>query len=108
MCGAVRALSMASAKNAAAKALIPSRVRLRPGLEGGDDLRPDGNHADEQRQRCKGSGFFDDGAEHCASPRYRMSEQDMNIVHDMFLVKGRFSLIHGSESRLTSFELEDL
>ena len=50
----------------------------------GDDLCPHRNHPDEQRQRRKDCGFFDDGTEHWSpSPK----EHSMNIIHVMFLVK---------------------
>jgi hypothetical protein len=32
------------------------------------NLGPDRDHADEQRDRCEGGGFFDDGAKHIALP----------------------------------------
>ena len=51
----------------------------------GDDMRPNGNHTEEQRQRSQGSSFFNDSTEHGLS-----LERKRNLVHDMFYVKRPF------------------
>ena len=65
--------------------------RDRPGLgsasERRDDLRPDRNHAQEQRQRGQRGSFFNDGPNHDPTPAQQ--EQDMNIVHVMFQSQAR-------------------
>ena len=54
--------------------------------KGRDDLRPDGNHAQKQRQRGERGGFFNDSPDHDPTPKQQ--EQDMNIVHAMFQSQG--------------------
>ena len=44
-----------------------------------DDLGPDGDHAQKQRDRGQCGGFFDDGAKHDVLP-----ERKKNIVHCLF------------------------
>jgi hypothetical protein len=58
------------------------RPGLGSALEGRDDLRPDRNHAQKQRQRGERGSFFNDGPNHDPTPAQQ--EQDMNIVHAMF------------------------
>ena len=62
-----------------------NRPALDSASEGRDDLRPDRNHAQKQRQRGERGSFFNDGPNHDPTPAQQ--EQDMNIVHDMFQVK---------------------
>jgi hypothetical protein len=56
------------------------------GAESDDDLRPDGNHPNEQGQRRKNRGFFDDGSQHQTLSN-DLLERTMNIIHVMFFVK---------------------
>jgi hypothetical protein len=68
MCGAVPALSIATAKRnwhvCQFQGVYPQPVKPARASESGDDLGPNGYYADEKRQRGKNSGFFDDGAKH--------------------------------------------
>jgi hypothetical protein len=51
--------------------LVPgmtAETRCRPALEVAEHLRPDGDHADEQRQRRERGGFLDHGFEHGSLP----------------------------------------
>ena len=52
----------------------------RHNLQIAEDLRPDGDHADEQRQGRERGGFLDNGFDHGISPL----ERTANIVHVMF------------------------
>jgi hypothetical protein len=49
-----------------------------------DNLRPDGDHADEESEGGKGSGFLDNGPKHVDLPQLNPIEQAKNIVHVMF------------------------
>jgi hypothetical protein len=53
----------------------------------GKDLHPDGNRADEQRNRCKRRSFFDYCTEHVEPSAF---EHRVNIVHYLFDVNTTF------------------
>ena len=92
----MRVLSTAAAVQDGKMRIIPSllarkrclkRLGDRSASQRRDDLRPDRNHAQKQRQRGERGGFFDKGANH--DHYSHRQEQVMNIVHAMFVVKWR-------------------
>jgi hypothetical protein len=59
ICAPPPALSIAHETGAGVLPIIPSQNRVRRRrLQGRDDLRPDGDHAKEQRERGESNGFF--------------------------------------------------
>src|SRR5262249_38195033 len=44
-----------------------------------NDLRPDGQHANEQRKRRQGGGFFDHGPDHVLVPPYWTERERCSI-----------------------------